>query len=76
MIAVYLHCVLRARYDLLLDTEGLCDESSMCCAENKCTAQVRRVDGVTHKLPYAVNRFLKPFTECASVSDDKDRYYT
>ena len=24
----------------------------------------------------AVNRFLEPFTECASVSDEKDRYYT
>ena len=23
---------------------------------------------------YAVNRFLEPFTECASVSDDKDRW--
>ena len=23
-----------------------------------------------------VNRFLEPFTECASVSDAKDRYYT
>ena len=40
VIAVYLLCVLRARYDLLLDTEGLCDESSVCYAENKCTAQV------------------------------------
>ena len=25
---------------------------------------------------YAVNRFLEPITECASASDDKDRYYT
>ena len=25
---------------------------------------------------YAVNRFLEPLTECASVSDEKDRYYT
>ena len=25
-------------------------------------------------MSYAVNRFLEPFTECASVSDDKDRY--
>ena len=24
----------------------------------------------------AVDRFIEPFTECASVSDDKDRYYT
>ena len=27
----------------------------------------------TRAQPY---RFLEPFTECASVSDDKDRYYT
>ena len=25
---------------------------------------------------YAVNRFLEPFTECASVSGDKEGYYT
>ena len=25
---------------------------------------------------YAVHRFLEPFTERASVSNDKDRYYT
>ena len=24
----------------------------------------------------AVNRFLEPITECASVSDNNDRYYT
>ena len=35
MIAVYLLCVLCAKYDLLLDTN-----SSVCYAENKCTAQV------------------------------------
>ena len=38
-IAVYLLCVLCARFDLLLDTKGLCDDSSVCYAENKCTAQ-------------------------------------
>ena len=30
-------------------------------------------DCVSH---YAVDRFLEPLTECAPVSDDKDRYYT
>ena len=31
MFAVFLFCVLRARYDLLLDTEGLCiTQMSLC----------------------------------------------
>ena len=27
VFAVFLHCVLRAKYNLLLDTEGLCNTS-------------------------------------------------
>ena len=36
-------------------------------------AMTKQYDCVSH---YAVKRFLEPFTECAPVSDDKDRYYT
>ena len=43
LFAVYLLCVLCARYDLLLDTEGLCNTSCDSCAtmtENKCCASM------------------------------------
>ena len=36
-----------------------------------CTEVMKQYDCVSH----AVNRFLEPFTECASVSDEKDRYH-
>ena len=45
MFAVFLLCVLRARYDLLLDTKGLCI-IDVIVLNAMCNVQVWRVDGV------------------------------
>ena len=43
--AVFLLCVLRARYDLSLDTKGLCVHIDVIVLEAMCNVQVWRVDG-------------------------------
>ena len=42
-------------------------------AHQRYATMMKYYDCASH---YAVNRFLEPFTECASVSDDKNRYFT
>ena len=34
------------------------------------------IDEKSDYVSFAVDRFLEPFTECASVSDERNRYYT
>ena len=66
MFAVFLLCVLRARYDLLLDTERLCVHIDVIVLEAMCNVQVWRVDGQAQTL--VVTRVGQMHSSLASLT--------